>query len=105
MAEDLLTSTLDLLRRLPPQSILENTSKLIAVLPQLSDDLLSTVDQPLEVRRDKGGREYLVRSIQCSALVSVLDTDDEHGMATGVGLQPRWRLVPVRHLSSSVNEY
>ncbi|ORY66662.1 F-actin-capping protein subunit beta [Leucosporidium creatinivorum] len=58
--EDPLTACLDLTRRLPPQAIESNLELLCAVLPDLADDLLGSVDQPLKIRVDGGGRQYLV---------------------------------------------
>lgn len=52
---------LDLMRRLPPQQIEKNLSDLIDLVPDLCEDLLSSVDQPLKVARDKStGRDYLL---------------------------------------------
>jgi capping protein beta len=49
------------LRRLPPHSTAANLTRLCALAPQLTEDLLSSVDQPLEVRRcKKTGRDYLL---------------------------------------------
>ncbi|GEM10936.1 WASH complex, F-actin capping protein, beta subunit [Rhodotorula toruloides] len=59
--EDPLTASLDLLRRLPPQQIAQNLALLTdTLLPDLADDLLSSVDQPLAVKVDSSSREYLV---------------------------------------------
>ncbi|GAA6063059.1 hypothetical protein JCM10212_003004 [Sporobolomyces blumeae] len=60
--EDALTASLDLLRRLPPQAIEHNLDLLVSILPDLADDLLSSVDQPLKVQHDAatGGKDYLV---------------------------------------------
>ena len=44
---------LDLMRRLPPQQIEKNLSDLIDLVPDLCEDLLSSVDQPLKIARDK----------------------------------------------------
>lgn len=64
--DDPLTASLDLLRRLPPQQVAQNLALLSeTVLPDLADDLLSSVDQPLQVKVDSSSREYLVR---CSLL-------------------------------------
>nr|CAD7193782.1 unnamed protein product [Timema douglasi] len=52
---------LDLMRRLPPQQIEKNLSDLIDLVPALCEDLLSSVDQPLKIARDKEmGKEYLL---------------------------------------------
>ncbi|KFW90724.1 F-actin-capping protein subunit beta, partial [Phalacrocorax carbo] len=48
-----LDCALDLMRRLPPQQIEKNLSDLIDLVPSLCEDLLSSVDQPLKIARDK----------------------------------------------------
>lgn len=59
--EQQLDCALDLMRRLPPQQIEKNLSDLIDIAPALCEDLLSSVDQPLKVARDKiAGRDYLL---------------------------------------------
>ena len=52
---------LDLMRRLPPQQIEKNLTNLIDLVPDLCEDLLSAIDQPLKVARDKKvGKDYLL---------------------------------------------
>jgi capping protein beta len=52
---------LDLMRRLPPQQIEKNLTNLIDLVPYLCEDLLSAIDQPLKVARDKLiGKDYLL---------------------------------------------
>ncbi|KAJ2123495.1 F-actin-capping protein subunit beta [Coemansia sp. RSA 720] len=59
--EQQMDCALDLMRRLPPQSVEENLVTLLEVLPELTEDLLAAVDQPLKVRQDTStGKEYLV---------------------------------------------
>jgi len=49
------------MRRLPPQQIEKNLSDLIDLVPELCEDLLSSVDQPLKIARDKKeGKDYLL---------------------------------------------
>ncbi|BGP50974.1 F-actin-capping protein subunit beta [Rhodotorula kratochvilovae] len=60
MADDPLTAALDLLRRLPPQTVDAHLDTLCALVPDLADALLSSVDQPLRVQVDSTSREYLV---------------------------------------------
>jgi len=56
-----LDCALDLMRRLPPQQIEKNLSDLIDLVPSLCEDLLSSVDQPLKIARDKTlGKDYLL---------------------------------------------
>lgn len=60
MSDDTLSSCIDLLRRLPPQNVESSLDLLVSILPDLADDLLSSVDQPLKVQTDSSGRQYLV---------------------------------------------
>ncbi|KAF3938576.1 hypothetical protein ABW19_dt0209948 [Dactylella cylindrospora] len=54
-------SALDLLRRLNPKHITKNLNALIGLVPDLTEDLLSSVDQPLQISRcKKTGRDYLL---------------------------------------------
>lgn len=54
-------SALDLLRRLNPKHTADHLNNLIALAPDLAEDLLSSVDQPLTVKRCKqSGRDYLL---------------------------------------------
>ena len=48
-----LDCALDLMRRLPPQEIEKNLSDLIDLVPDLCEDLLASVDQPLKIAKDK----------------------------------------------------
>jgi capping protein beta len=59
--EQQLDCALDLMRRLPPQKIEKNLTDLIDLVPHLCEDLLSSVDQPLKIARDKTvGKDYLL---------------------------------------------
>ena len=40
---------LDLMRRLPPDNVQENLSSLVDLAPELTEELLCRVDQPLQV--------------------------------------------------------
>jgi len=58
---DKLDCALDLMRRLPPSQIEDNLAGLIDLVPDLMEDLLSAVDQPLKVAHDKTSkRDYLL---------------------------------------------
>lgn len=58
---DLLDNMLDLMRRLPPTKIEENVAALVDIAPDYADDLLGSVDQPLQLRTDRAtGKEYLI---------------------------------------------
>jgi capping protein beta len=51
----------DLLRRLNPKQTTDHLNAIISIAPDLTEDLLSSVDQPLTVRRCKQtGRDYLL---------------------------------------------
>ncbi|ESK93969.1 f-actin capping protein beta subunit [Moniliophthora roreri MCA 2997] len=57
---DVVDSMLDLMRRLPPTRTEENVQALIGICPDYADDLLGSVDQPLQLKVDRAtGREYL----------------------------------------------
>ncbi|CAK8686854.1 F-actin-capping protein subunit beta-like [Clavelina lepadiformis] len=61
MTEKQLDCALDLMRRLPPQQVEKNLSDLIDLVPDLCEELLASVDQPLRVLRDKQtGKDYLL---------------------------------------------
>jgi len=58
---DKLDCALDLMRRLPPSQIEENLAGLIDLVPDLVEQLLSAVDQPLKVAHDPvSRRDYLL---------------------------------------------
>jgi F-actin capping protein, beta subunit len=51
----------DLLRRLSPRDTTLNLNRITTLVPDLTEDLLSAVDQPLDIRRcAKSGRDYLL---------------------------------------------
>ena len=51
----------DLLRRLNPKHTADHLNSIISLAPDLTEDLLASVDQPLTVKRCKdSGREYLL---------------------------------------------
>jgi capping protein beta len=51
----------DLLRRLDPKHTTDHLNSLISLVPSLTEDLLSSVDQPLTIARcRKTGRDYLL---------------------------------------------
>eukprot|EP00698_Gefionella_okellyi_P005546 TRINITY_DN15054_c0_g1_i1.p1 TRINITY_DN15054_c0_g1~~TRINITY_DN15054_c0_g1_i1.p1 ORF type:complete len:290 (-),score=48.25 TRINITY_DN15054_c0_g1_i1:46-861(-) len=57
---DRLQSALDLMRRMPPNAVEANLKRLIALAPDLSEDLLCSIDQPLKAAVDTvEGREFL----------------------------------------------
>ena len=49
MSETKLEAALDLMRRLPPAQLQTNLSFLVAVAPDISEDILANVDAPLQV--------------------------------------------------------
>ncbi|EHY55292.1 F-actin-capping protein subunit beta [Exophiala dermatitidis] len=54
-------AALDLLRRLSPLKVSENLNAITTLVPDLTEDLLSSVDQPLSSARcKKTGRDYLL---------------------------------------------
>jgi len=58
---DQLDCALDLMRRLPPAQIEDNLAGLIDLVPDLTEQLLSAVDQPLKIAHDPvSKRDYLL---------------------------------------------
>uniref|UniRef100_A0A5K3FM21 F-actin-capping protein subunit beta n=1 Tax=Mesocestoides corti TaxID=53468 RepID=A0A5K3FM21_MESCO len=56
-----LTCALDLLRRMPPQKFEHVLQCVLDVCPQISESVLSSVDQPMKIKQDtKAGRDYLL---------------------------------------------
>lgn len=49
------------MRRLPPENCEKHLVNLVEIAPELTESLLSTIDQPLKVAVDKAtGREFLL---------------------------------------------
>jgi len=58
---DPLDCALDLMRRMPPSQIEDNLAGLIDLVPDLTENLLSAVDQPLKIAHDHPShRDYLL---------------------------------------------
>ncbi|PAA82111.1 hypothetical protein BOX15_Mlig016949g1 [Macrostomum lignano] len=56
-----LNCALDMMRRLPPQEVEANLAHLIDLVPDLTENLLCSVDQPLKVARDSScNKDYLL---------------------------------------------
>lgn len=61
MADHVLDCALDLMRRMPPSQIEDNLAGLIDLVPDLTESLLSSVDQPLKIAHDPvSKRDYLL---------------------------------------------
>lgn len=60
-ASDPITSSLSIMRRMPPNKIEQNMSGLLNLIPDHTDELLQRVDQPLEEATcGETGRKYLL---------------------------------------------
>ena len=60
MSTDPFDAALDLLRRLPPSKTAQNVTALTQIAPDLTEELLESVDVPLTVKRcSKTKREFL----------------------------------------------
>jgi len=55
-----LLASLDLMRRMPPSRMESSLEELVDLAPDLTDDLLNTVDQPLQVAKDTQKNVYLL---------------------------------------------
>jgi capping protein beta len=58
---DQLDCILDLCRRLPPSKITQNLAALVELVPDLTDEIMSSVDVPLTLKNDsKAAKSYLI---------------------------------------------
>eukprot|EP00514_Thraustochytrium_sp_LLF1b_P003721 CAMPEP_0184519152 /NCGR_PEP_ID=MMETSP0198_2-20121128/6472_1 /TAXON_ID=1112570 /ORGANISM="Thraustochytrium sp., Strain LLF1b" /LENGTH=274 /DNA_ID=CAMNT_0026909645 /DNA_START=310 /DNA_END=1134 /DNA_ORIENTATION=+ len=56
-----MNAALNLMRRMPPSKIEANLAGLVSLVPEMTDDLLQRVDQPLKTAKDaKSGKQYLL---------------------------------------------
>jgi len=60
MADPQLLAALDLMRRMPPSRCETSLEELVDLVPHLTDDLLNTIDQPLQTAKDAQGNAYLL---------------------------------------------
>jgi len=61
MSEEQRDFALDLMRRMPPSDVDKNLGALIDLVPDLTEDLLSDIDQPLKIAYDaETQRDYLL---------------------------------------------
>jgi len=60
MTDKRLLASLDLMRRMPPSRMESSLEELVDLAPDLTDDLLNTVDQPLQVSKDAQKNVYLL---------------------------------------------
>ena len=61
MSDEQLTAALNLMRRMPPSAVENSLAGLIELVPDLTDDLLNHVDQPLKVEKDtKTGKFFIL---------------------------------------------
>eukprot|EP00457_Paulinella_chromatophora_P008166 gb/GEZN01008195.1/.p1 GENE.gb/GEZN01008195.1/~~gb/GEZN01008195.1/.p1 ORF type:complete len:286 (-),score=58.94 gb/GEZN01008195.1/:571-1428(-) len=61
MSEERLNSALNLMRRMPPAQVENSLAGLIELAPDLQEDLLNNVDQPLKVEKDsKTGKQFIL---------------------------------------------
>ena len=61
MSEAQLDNSLNLMRRMPPSATENSLAGLIELVPDLTDDLLTHVDQPLKVMDDKeAGKTFVL---------------------------------------------
>ncbi len=62
MAEEAqLTAALNLMRRMPPAQTEANLTGLLNLMPDLADDLLQRIDQPLKLMQDaKAGKQFVL---------------------------------------------
>ncbi|KAJ3168664.1 hypothetical protein HDU88_001557 [Geranomyces variabilis] len=93
---------LDLMRRLPPQKVEENLANLVELVPHLTEDLLSAIDQPLKLQRCKStGKDYLLCDYNRDGDSYRSPWSNEYEPALPDGAQPSLKL---RKLEVAANE-
>jgi capping protein beta len=60
MTDQQLNSALNLMRRMPPSSVENSLAGLIELCPNLTDELLNHIDQPLKIRMDTKTKQEFV---------------------------------------------
>uniref|UniRef100_A0A1D1ZL74 F-actin-capping protein subunit beta n=1 Tax=Anthurium amnicola TaxID=1678845 RepID=A0A1D1ZL74_9ARAE len=101
---DQIDCALDLMRRLPPQNTEENLSQLIDLAPDLHEELLNAIDQPLKVARCKSkNRDYLLSTFNRDgdSFRSPWSNEYDPSIIEGDGLFPSPK---TRKLEVSANE-
>ncbi|KAK4047182.1 F-actin-capping protein subunit beta [Microbotryomycetes sp. JL221] len=99
--QDPIAASLDLFRRLPPHRIADNLQQLCQVLPEYADDLLGSVDQPLKVRTDQQGKQYLTCDYNRDGDSYRSPWTNEYDPPLADGTQPSDKLRP---LEQSMND-
>lgn len=61
MAEEVINSCLNLMRRMPPADVEKNLAGLVDLQPDYTDEILQRVDQPLQEQTDPdNGKQYIL---------------------------------------------
>jgi len=61
MGDDQLNSALNIMRRMPPSAAENSLAGVLELVPDLTDEVLTHVDQPLKVHKDpKAGKNYVL---------------------------------------------
>jgi len=60
MTDERLTSALNLMRRMPPANVENSLAGLIELTPDLTDELLNHIDQPLKVKKDDSAGKHFI---------------------------------------------
>ncbi len=59
--EDRLNSALNIMRRMPPANTVKSVAGLMELCPEISEDILGNVDQPLQTQKDEySGKDYII---------------------------------------------
>jgi len=60
MTDERLTSALNLMRRMPPANVENSLAGLIELAPDLTDELLNHIDQPLKIKKDDSAGKHFI---------------------------------------------
>jgi len=70
---DQLDCALDLMRRLPPSQIEDNLAGLIDLVPDLTENLLSAVHQPLKIAHDPVSKKEIIFYVIITVMETLID--------------------------------
>merc|ERR1711977_363049 len=91
--DEKLAAALDLLKRLPPSRTYTYLECLLELVPEIAEDLLSNVDQPLQVAKDKKlAKQYLLCDYNRDGDSYRSPWSNEYDPATDEGIKPSDKL-------------
>lgn len=98
-----MNAALNIMRRMPPSKIELNLSGLVNLVPELTDELLQRVDQPLQAAKDpKNGKHYLLSDYNRDADSYRSPWSNEYHPALTDGFRPSPKLRVLEEKANAV---